>query len=76
MFTWGTSDGWPKIDQDHPDDGPVVTVTLNEVGDKTEMIFKLELPEHLSESRVREELATGMREGWGETLDRLVANFS
>jgi uncharacterized protein YndB with AHSA1/START domain len=72
-FTWGATDGWPEIDPDRPEDGPLVTVTLNEVGDKTEMIFNVALPGHLPEERVREWLATGMREGWGDTIDRLVA---
>jgi uncharacterized protein YndB with AHSA1/START domain len=76
VFTWGASDGWPRIDPDHLDDGPVVTVTLNEVGDKTEMIFHLGLPDHLSEDRVREWFASGIRDGWGVTIDRLVARFA
>lgn len=77
VFTWGAVDGWPKIDLDHPDDSPVVTVTLNEFGErgeKTEMIFRLALPEHLSDERIREWFANGIRDGWSETLDRLVAH--
>jgi uncharacterized protein YndB with AHSA1/START domain len=75
-FFWGASDGWPEIDLDRLEDGPVVTVTLNEVGDKTEMIFHVELPDRLSDDDVREWLATGMRDGWGMTIDRLVARFA
>jgi uncharacterized protein YndB with AHSA1/START domain len=76
VFTWGASNGWPRIDPDHLEDGPVVTVTLNEVGDTTEMIFHLGLPDHLSEDRVRELFASGVRDGWSQTIDRLVARFA
>jgi uncharacterized protein YndB with AHSA1/START domain len=76
VFTWGAVDGWPPIDPDRPEDGPVITVTLNEVGDKTEMVFHLQLPDHLSEDRVREWFASGIRGGWSDTIDRLVASFA
>lgn len=76
VFTWGAVDGWPAIESDHPNDGPVVTVTLNARGEKTEMIFQVALPEQMSDERVREWLATGMREGWSDTIDRLVTNFA
>jgi uncharacterized protein YndB with AHSA1/START domain len=76
VFMFGASDGWPKIDADRPEDSPVVTILLNAVGDKTEMILQLSLPAHLSDEQVREWLATGMREGWGDTIDRLVAAFA
>jgi uncharacterized protein YndB with AHSA1/START domain len=76
VFTWGALDGWPEIDSERPDDCPVVTVTLNDIGEKTEMIFQVALSEQMSDERVREWLATGMRDGWSETIDRLVANFA
>jgi uncharacterized protein YndB with AHSA1/START domain len=76
VFMFGASDGWPKIDADRPEDGPVVTIVLNAVGDQTEMIFQLSLPDHLSDDQVPEWLATGMREGWSDTIDRLVARFA
>jgi uncharacterized protein YndB with AHSA1/START domain len=75
-FTWGAFDGWPKIDPDHPEDGPVVTVTLHELGAKTEMVFHLQLPDHLSEVRVREWFAQGVEAGWSDTIDRLVKHFA
>jgi hypothetical protein len=40
------------------------------------MNFHLALPEHLSDERVREWFATGCREGWTVTIDRLVATFA
>ncbi len=76
VFTWGATNGWPQIDPDHLEDGPVVTVTLNEVGEKTEMTFHLGFPDHLSEERVREWFARGIRQGWTDTLNRLVARFA
>jgi uncharacterized protein YndB with AHSA1/START domain len=76
VFTWGAYDGWPRIDPDHVEDGPVVTVTLNDLGDKTEMIFHLGLPDHLSDDRVREWFASGMTDGWNDTIDRLVASLA
>ncbi len=76
VFLWGAVDGWPKIDPAHPDDGPLVTVSLGDLGGKTEMVFRLELPQRLSDERVREWFASGIRDGWGQTLDRLVASFA
>ena len=76
VFTWGAVGGWPAIDRDHPENDLVVTVTLNEIGEKTEMIFHLALSAHLSDDRVREWLAMGIRGGWSDTIDRLVARFN
>jgi len=76
VFTWGAVDGWPEIDGERQDDCPVVTITLNDLGEKTEMIFQVALSEQLSDERVHEWLATGMRDGWSETIDRLVATFA
>jgi len=76
VFTWGAVDGWPEVDRDHPDDCPVVTVTLNELGEKTEMIFHVALSDQMSDEHVGEWLATGMREGWSNTIDRLVTNLA
>ena len=76
VFTWGAVGGWPAIDRDHPENDLVVTVTLNELGEKTEMIFQLAMPAHLSDERVREWLAMGIRGGWSDTIDRLVARFN
>jgi uncharacterized protein YndB with AHSA1/START domain len=75
VFVWGATDGWPEIDPDHLENSPVATIAFTELGPKTEMVFRLDLPEHLSDAGVSEWLATGVREGWGETLDRLVARI-
>lgn len=76
VFAWGAPDGWPKLDHERLEDAPLVTVLLNEVGYRTEMILHVVLSDHLSEDRVREWLASGIRGGWGQTLDRLVASFA
>jgi uncharacterized protein YndB with AHSA1/START domain len=76
VFTWGAVDGWPRIDPDRPEDGPVVTVTLTPIGERTEMVFHLGLPDHLPDDRVREWFAQGVRAGWSDTIDRLVARFA
>ncbi len=71
VFTWGAVGGWPELDLDHLEDSPIVTVTLNDLGGTTEMVFHLGLGDHLSEDQVRASFATGMRDGWSDTLDRL-----
>jgi len=76
VFTWGAVGGWPPIDRDHPENDLVVTVTLHALGESTEMVFHLAMPAHLSDERVREWLAMGIRDGWSETLDRLVASLN
>jgi uncharacterized protein YndB with AHSA1/START domain len=76
VFMFGATDGWPKIDPDHPEDTPIVTILLSAVHDKTEMILQVALPAHLSDEQVREWLDTGMRAGWGDTIDRLVDRFA
>jgi uncharacterized protein YndB with AHSA1/START domain len=76
VFTWGATDGWPKIDLNDPDDCPVITILFSDLGERTEMIFHVRLAEGMADERVREWLATGMREGWGATIDRVIALFA
>jgi uncharacterized protein YndB with AHSA1/START domain len=76
VFTWGATDGWPEIDLSNPDDCPIVTIVLNDLGGRTEMIFHVSLADRMSDERVREWLATGMRDGWSVTIDRIVAVFA
>jgi hypothetical protein len=61
---------------DRPEEGAVVTVTLNEVGDKTEMISQLELPDHPSDDGVRDWFDIRVPDGWSDTIDRIVARFA
>ena len=76
VFTWGATDGWPKIDPERLDDGPLVTVTLSQVSGKTEMTVHVELPASLSEAEVHEWLSLGIQNGWRDTVDRLAATFA
>lgn len=75
VFSWGAVDGWPRIDPDRLDDGPLVTMRLRPSGTGTAMEFVVQLPDHISEESARDWLATGMREGWGVTIDRLAGQL-
>lgn len=76
VFAWGATDGWPKLDPEHLDESPQVTVTLRTVGTQTEMTVHVALPAGLSEEQVEEWLSLGIRDGWSHTVDRLAARFS
>jgi uncharacterized protein YndB with AHSA1/START domain len=76
VFEWGAVGGWPEIDPARTSPGLVVTLTFAKAGDKTEMAVRLDFPEGASDDEVRKLLETGMRQGWGDTIDRLVAMFS
>ena len=76
VFEWGAVGGWPEIDPARGAAGLVVTVELAGMGDKTEMALRLDFPDGLSDAKVRKLLDMGMRHGWGDTIDRLVAVFT
>ncbi|MGH3134746.1 MAG: SRPBCC family protein [Gaiellaceae bacterium] len=76
VFAWGATDGWLKLDPDRLDDSPLVTVTLNQVDGRTEMTVHVELPAMLSEESVQEWWSMGIRDGWRDTVDRLVARLA
>lgn len=76
VFSFGAIGGWPAIDPDQLDDGPLVTIELKPVGQQTEMVLRLQLPDHLSAERTHEWLETGMQDGWGQTIDRLVTQYA
>jgi uncharacterized protein YndB with AHSA1/START domain len=76
VFTWGAVDGWPELDPENLDGAPLATVDLVDVDGKTEMTFRLSLPAGLSDEAVREWFATGIREGWTQTLERLVESVA
>ncbi|MFF1574096.1 SRPBCC domain-containing protein [Leifsonia sp. NPDC058292] len=76
VFEFGAVGGWPEIRPDRPDEVPVVTVQLDDLGDKTELTLRVELPERLSDAEAQAWLDLGIREGWGITIDRLVARFA
>ena len=76
VFAWGATGGWPELDPDRLDDSPLVTVLLSQVGGRTEMMVHVELPASLSEARVEEWLSMGVRDGWRDTVNRLVAELA
>lgn len=76
VFQWGAVGGWPELDPSAPDDAIRVTVVLNEIGMSTEMILTQVFPDHFSDEKVQGLLDSGMREGWGMTIDRLVARYA
>jgi uncharacterized protein YndB with AHSA1/START domain len=76
-FTWGATDGWPKIDPNNLDDAPLVTLLFNDIAGNTEMIFTLRLPDQMTDEQVRDWLDTPhMRQGWSETIDRIVGQLA
>jgi uncharacterized protein YndB with AHSA1/START domain len=72
VFAWGATDGWPELDPDRLDDSPQVTVLLSQADGRTEMMVTVELPATLSDDQVREWWALGVRDGWRDTVERLV----
>jgi uncharacterized protein YndB with AHSA1/START domain len=76
VFEWGAVGGWPEIDPARAGAGLVVTIDFAESGEMTEMVLRLDFPEGASDDEVRKLLETGMRHGWGDTIDRLVAKFA
>src|SRR5437867_783277 len=46
------------------------------VTEQTEMIFHVQLPDHLSEDAVRDWMECGMIDGWAMTIDRLVVRYA
>lgn len=72
VFAWGAVDGWPEIDTDDLDAGPNVTVTFAPVGEATRMTVTVALDDSVPDLIVHEWRAHGIREGWSETIDRLV----
>lgn len=71
VFTWGADGGWPALDAE----APTATVLFEANDGGTLQIFRINLPGSLTDERARELLATGMREGWDQTISRLVVEF-
>jgi uncharacterized protein YndB with AHSA1/START domain len=76
VFNWGATDGWPELDLERLEESPLVTVRLTEVGGQTEMSIRVDLPENLTPNQVQEWWSTGVRDGWRDTVDRLVATLA
>jgi uncharacterized protein YndB with AHSA1/START domain len=75
VFSWGAVDGWPALDPDHPEAGPLVTITLHDRGEQTELELRTDLPVHLSQDELAGWYDLGLHDGWSQTLDRLLISF-
>lgn len=75
VFSWGAVDGWPRLDPDRPGDTPLITVTLEDRDGGTEMTFRIELADHLTDEEVRGWFEMGIRDGATQTLDRLTPAY-
>ena len=77
VFEWGAVGGWPDLDPAHPDDAPLTTLEFTETSPTTtEFALTVSFPDSMPGARVDEWLASGMREGWGDTIDRLVEQLA
>ena len=71
VFAWGAVDGWPKLDPDDLEAGPIATLDLAERDGGTEATLTVRLPSSLSAPEVRHWLSLGIRPGWTQTFERL-----
>jgi uncharacterized protein YndB with AHSA1/START domain len=72
VFTWGVTGGWPDYDAERPENLPICTVTLKDLGDATEMIFDVAFADNAPEDVVKHWYAVGFRDGFTQTVDRIV----
>jgi uncharacterized protein YndB with AHSA1/START domain len=75
VFEWGARGGWPDLDEIRAERRFVCTVALAPVGDgsQTEHVFTCAVPEAMTDAEAAEWLATGMKQGWANTIARLAA---
>jgi len=76
VYAWGATGGWPELDPEKLDANPVVTVLLERVEGRTQMIVSFELPAGLSEDEVKHWFSLGVRDGMRNTVNRLAAVFA
>jgi uncharacterized protein YndB with AHSA1/START domain len=75
VFTWGATDGWPEIDLERLDDGPLVTVTFAEVEGRTQMSVRVEVPDSLIDDH-KPGWWSMVEQGMRDTVDRLAARLA
>lgn len=75
VFAMGATDGWPALDLDALDRSPQVTIDFTDLGGRTRMETRLDLPEGYVDTRFRATIEH-MRAGWSQTIDRLVAQMA
>jgi len=73
VYRFGAVGGWPDLAVET--DGPIITVQLNELAGSTEMLVTVSFPPEASDARVQQWLDAGVRDGMGQTIDRLVGKF-
>jgi uncharacterized protein YndB with AHSA1/START domain len=76
VFSWGAVGGWPDIDPDRLDDGPLVTVTLKESGGRTRMTVQVELPATFVGGDNPPGFLDRVEAGMRDTVDRLAAGLA
>jgi uncharacterized protein YndB with AHSA1/START domain len=76
VYAWGAIGGWPELDPEKLDENPIVTVVLERLEGRTQMIVSFELPAHLSEDEVKHWFSLGVRDGMRQTVNRLATVFA
>jgi len=74
VFSWGATDGWPRLDPDRLDESPLVTVTLTTGHSGTELTVHVQLPAQLPDDGVPKWWPM-VRNGWRDTVDRLAVSL-
>jgi uncharacterized protein YndB with AHSA1/START domain len=75
VFSWGAAGGWPELDPGNLDKSPLVTVTLAQVGEATELTVHVELPAAFSAQDMPEGWFGHVQNGWRDTVGRLAAEL-
>ena len=66
VFTWGVVGGWPDYDPQRPQDVPICTVTLNDLGGATEMIFEVGFADNTAEDLIKHWFSIGFKDGFSQ----------
>lgn len=72
VFSWGVAGGWPDYDPQRPQDVPICTITLKDLGGATEMIFEVGFAGDAAEDVIKHWFSMGFKEGFTQTVDRIV----
>ena len=75
VFEWGARGGWPDFDEIPHEQRFVCTVLLAPVGDgsRAEHVFTCRVPDSMTDAVASDWIATGMKQGWADTISRLAA---
>jgi uncharacterized protein YndB with AHSA1/START domain len=77
VFVWGAVGGWPDLASNGINESPVVTLTFVALdGGRTAMTLHSAIPAELSDDAALAWMQSGMTDGWGMTIDRLVSTFA